>query len=189
MKARGLKGVDLIVSDHHGGLINAIRQNFQGVSWQRCQAHFVRNILDRAPKSQKSEVHSHVRSILDAPDQNTARMLLNQAMGQFEKKAPRAMDTLERGFEDATAVMQLPERYRKRLRTTNGVERLNEEIRRRERVIRIFPNRDSVIRLMGAYLMEIDEKWASGRKYLEMEEYHEWRKTNKVSKKVSHIGF
>lgn len=189
MKARGLKSVDLIVSDHHSGLINAIRQNFQGISWQRCQAHFVRNILDRAPKSHKSEIHSHVRSILDAPDQNTARMLLNQAVEQFEKKAPRAMDTLERGFEDATAVMQLPERYRRRLRTTNGLERLNEEVRRRERVIRIFPNRESVIRLIGAYLMEIDEKWASERKYLEMEEYHEWRKTNKVSKKVTHIGF
>jgi aconitate hydratase len=80
-------------------------------------------------------------------------------------------------------------KYRKRFRTTNGVERLNEEIRRRERVIRIFPNRESVIRLMGAYLMEIDEKWASGRRYLEMEEYHEWRKTSKVSKKVTHIGF
>jgi transposase-like protein len=189
IKARGLKGVDLMVSDHHSGLINAIRQNFQGVSWQRCQTHFMRNILDRTPKSHRNEVYSHVRPILDAPDQGVARTLLTHAVEQLEKKAPKAMDTLERGFEDATAILQLPERYRKRLRTTNSVERLNEEIRRRERVIRIFPNRDSVIRLMGAYLMEIDEKWSSGRKYLEMAEYHEWRKTNRVSKKVTRIGF
>jgi putative transposase len=83
---------------------------------------------------------------------------------------------LEAGFDDATAVLVLPERYRKRLRTTNGIERLNEEIRRRERVIRIFPNRESVVRLIGALLMEMDEKWSSGKRYLDMTEYHEWKK-------------
>lgn len=92
------------------------------------------------------------------------------------------MRILETGFDDATAVLSLPERYRKRLRTTNSVERLNEEIRRRERVIRIFPNRQSVIRLLGALLMEQDEKWASGRKYLNMEEYLTWRKEHPVNK-------
>ena len=91
------------------------------------------------------------------------------------------MRILETGFDDVTAVLSLPEKYRKRLRTTNSVERLNEEIRRRERVIRIFPNRQSVIRLLGALLMEQDEKWASGRKYLDMEEYLSWRKNNNVS--------
>jgi transposase-like protein len=90
------------------------------------------------------------------------------------------MRILENGFEDATAVLALPEKYRKRLRTTNSVERLNEEIRRRERVIRIFPNRQSVIRLLGALLMEQDEKWASGRKYLDMEEYFIWRKSHSL---------
>ena len=86
------------------------------------------------------------------------------------------MAALEAGFDDATAVLVLPERYRKRLRTTNGIERLNEEIRRRERVIRIFPNRESVVRLIGALLMEMDEKWSSGKRYLDMTEYHEWKK-------------
>ncbi|MDT2238245.1 transposase [Paenibacillus larvae] len=84
------------------------------------------------------------------------------------------MGVLESGFDDATAVLMLPERYRKRLRTTNSVERLNEEVRRRERVIRIFPNRESVIRLIGALLMEQDEKWAAGKKYLDMTSM-EWR--------------
>ena len=87
-----------------------------------------------------------------------------------------AMDVLEEGFEDAIAVLELPERYRKKLRTTNCLERLNEEIRRRERIIRIFPNRESAVRLIGALLMEQDEKWASGKKYLDMDEYFEWQK-------------
>lgn len=134
------------------------------------------------PKALKDEVHGRVRAILDAPDLKTARLLLSQTIETFEEKAPKAMRILETGFDDATAVLSLPERYRKRLRTTNSVERLNEEIRRRERVIRIFPNRQSVIRLLGALLMEQDEKWASGRKYLNMEEYLTWRKEHPVSK-------
>jgi putative transposase len=85
------------------------------------------------------------------------------------------MRVLEEGFDDATAVLALPERYRRRLRTTNSVERFNEEIRRRERVIHIFPNRASVLRLLGALLMEMDEKWATGHRYLDMQEYWAWR--------------
>jgi len=106
---------------------------------------------------------------------------VSQTLEYFEEKAPKAMRILETGFDDVIAVLSLPEKYRKRLRTTNSVERLNEEIRRRERVIRIFPNRQSVIRLLGALLMEQYEKWASGRKYLNMEEYLSWRKNNNVS--------
>src|SRR5579875_1960762 len=90
-------------------------------------------------------------------------------------RAPQAMKVLEGAFEAATAIRVLPERYRQRLRTTNAQERLNEEIRRRERVIRIFPNRDSVIRLVGALLMELHEKWTTGTRYLDMEEYAQWR--------------
>ncbi len=90
-----------------------------------------------------------------------------------------------------STVLSLPEKYRRRLRTTNSLERLNEEIRRRERVIRIFPNRDSAIRLIGAMLMEIDEKWSSGKRYLDMEEYNEWiqtQKKKKISASVTRIG-
>lgn len=180
LKSRGLKGVDLITSDSHGGLVGAIRKEFQGTAWQRCQTHFMRNILDTAPKSLQTEIHGRVRAILDAPDLQTARLLLAQTIEAFESKASKAMKVLEEGFDDATAVLALPERYRKRLRTTNSVERMNEEIRRRERVIRIFPNRDSLERLIGALLMEIDEKWASGKKYLDMSEYLEWREANEV---------
>jgi len=128
---------------------------------------------------------------MDAPDLQTARLLLAQTIEAFESKASKAMKVLEEGFDDATAVLALPERYRKRLRTTNSVERMNEEIRRRERVIRIFPNRDSLERLIGALLMEIDEKWASGKKYLDMSEYLEWREANEVKphSNVMRIGY
>ncbi|WP_066355652.1 IS256 family transposase, partial [Fervidicola ferrireducens] len=150
LKQRGLHGVDLVVSDHHNGLIRAIHKYFQGATWQRCQTHFMRNILDKTPKVLQKEIHTKVRAILEAPDAKTARMLLNQVLEEYRAKAPKAMDILESGFEDAIAVLEFPERYRKRLRTTNALERLNEEIRRRERVIRIFPNRESAIRLIGA---------------------------------------
>ena len=184
-----MRGVDLVVSDDHSGLIRALRQHFQGVTWQRCQTHFTRNILDATPKVLKDEIHNRVRSVLNAPDEKTARLLLQQTLTEYENKAPKAMAVLDAGFDDATAVLALPEKYRKRLRTTNSVERLNEEVRRRERVIRIFPNRESVLRLIGALLMELDEKWASGKIYLDMQEYLDWRNSQpKAFFKVTRIG-
>lgn len=182
LKNRNLRGVDLVVSDDHRGLVKAVRHHFQGISWQRCQTHFMRNILGAAPKSIEKELYPRLRAILDAPDIDTARLLLNQTLEAFEKKAPKAMQVLEEGFDDATAVLVLPERYRRRLRTTNGVERLNEEIRRRERVIRIFPNRESAVRLIGSVLMEIDDKWAASKKYLDMDEYLQWQKQQNSNK-------
>jgi putative transposase len=123
-----------------------------------------------------------LRSIFEAPDLETAKTLLQKTQATFEKSAPNAMSVLEQGFESATAVMALPEYYRKRLRTTNSIERLNEEIRRRERVIRIFPNQASAERLIGALLMEQDESWSTGRKYFDMEEYWQWK--NKQQPKI-----
>ncbi len=105
-----------------------------------------------------------------------ARNLLDGILAAYSDKAPQAMQRLENGFDDAIAILAYPEPYRKRLRTTNIVERLNEEIRRRERVIRIFPNGASVQRLLGALLMEQDEIWSTGRKYFDMTAYWEWRK-------------
>jgi len=127
LKERGLSGVNLVVSDQHGGLVKAIRKHFQGVSWQRCQTHFRRNILDATPNSLRDEVKTRVRAILDSPDMEIARSLLTKTLDTFEKKAPKAMKVLETGFEDALTVLALPQKYRKRLRTTNGLERLNEE--------------------------------------------------------------
>lgn len=175
LKGRGLSGVDLVVSDHHGGLVNAIQVQFQGATWQRCQTHISANIADATPKALQEEVHGRVHAIFDAPDPATARTLLARLVADFEQTAPVAVATLERGFEDATAILALPLHYRRRLRTTNGVERLNEEIRRRERVIRIFPNRESAVRLIGALLLEQDEAWTTGHRYFDMTAYWQWR--------------
>ena len=174
-KGRGLGGVDLVVSDHHGGLVNAIRVQFQGASWQRCQTHLSANVTDATPKALHEEVQLRLHAIFDAPDAATARTLLARFVADFEQRAPAAVATLERGFDDATAVLALPLHYRRRLRTTNGVERLNEEIRRRERVIRIFPNRDSALRLLGALLLEQDEAWTTGHHSFDMSAYWQWR--------------
>lgn len=176
LKGRRLQGVDLVVSDDHRGLVKAVHAQFQGSVWQRCQTHFIRNILDAAPKALQEELYPQVKALLDAPDAVTAKMLLQKILADYGPRAPRAMTVLEQGFEDATAVLALPEPYRRRLRTTNGVERLNEELRRRERVIRIFPNRESAVRLLGAVLMEIDEKWGTGQRYFNMKVYWDWRK-------------
>lgn len=175
LKGRGLRGVDLVASDHHGGLVKAVETQFQGVMWQRRQTHFTRNILDACPKQLQAELHSQLRVIWEAPDMETARQMLKRVIDGFGTKAPRAVNILEEGFDDAVAVLNLPEQYRKRLRTTNGIERLNEEVRRRERVIRIFPNVESAERLLGALLMEKDEAWSTDRQYFDMRAYVEWK--------------
>ncbi|WZL80345.1 IS256 family transposase [Vallitaleaceae bacterium 9-2] len=172
LKQRGLSNVDLVVSDNHKGLVNAIKKHFQGTAWQRCQTHFARNVLDKAPKKQQPQLKQHLKSIYNAISLQEARRLMKETLQTFEEKAPKSMIVLEEGFDDIMAVMELPEKYRKRLRTSNSIERLNEEIRRRDRVIRIYPNEASAIRLIGALLIEQDEKWSSGRKYLDMDEYY-----------------
>lgn len=146
LKGRGLHGVDLVVSDHHGGLTTAVRVQFPGASWQRRQMHLSANVSSGAPTAVQEELHACVRAIFEAPDIETARTLLAKVVDDYEQQAPMAVATLERGFDDATAVLALPRPYRKRLRTTNGQERLNEEVRRRERVIRIFPIPQSPVR-------------------------------------------
>jgi putative transposase len=140
LKARGLSGVDWVVCDDHEGLKAAVSRHLQGAAWQRCQVHLMRNVLGHTPSKLKAEVAEGMKAVLYSRNKDEARVQLNAFISQFESKAAKAVQCLEGGFEDATAVFALPEKYRKRLRTTNMQERLNEEVRRRERVIRIFPN-------------------------------------------------
>jgi putative transposase len=172
---RGLHGVDLVVSDDHSGLVRAIQTQFQGASWQRCQTHFSRNMLASCPTALQAELAAQLRLVFEAPDLTTARAQRDAILRAYEQQAPQAMATLENGFDDATAILALPAPYRKRLRTTNSQERLNQEIRRRERVIRIFPNHESAFRLIGAVVMEQDELWSTGHRYFRMEAYWAWR--------------
>ncbi|MCY0898142.1 MAG: IS256 family transposase [Firmicutes bacterium] len=171
LKDRGLTGVDRVVSDDHRGLRKAIAQHFQGASWQRCQTHLTRNVLDAAPKAVQAALHGRLRPLFEAPDRATVDLVWNKLVQDFAERAPRALAILEDGLEDALAVLQLPEPLRRQLRTTPGVERLNAEIRRRERVIRLCPNRDSAIRLLGALLLEQHEAWTTGPRYLNLASY------------------
>jgi len=174
LRGRGLSGVDLVVSDNHTGLVQATRKNLPGSSWQHCQPHLMRNILESTPQRLQQELHARIRLVFEAPDEETARELAAGVIERYEAVAPKAVGKLEAHLDDALTVMGLPAKYRKRLRTTNGIERLNQEIRRRERAIRIFPNEASALRLIGALLLEQDEVWSEDRKYLEMAGYWEW---------------
>lgn len=175
LKQRGLHGVELLVSDDHAGLVKAAQRHFQGVLWQRCQVHLGRNGLGRTPRHLRAPMAAGLRRIFQAEDHPTARAAFAAVATALGGKADRALAVLEEGLEDALAVLVLPEKYRGRLRTTNMMERLNEELRRRERVIRIFPNEASAIRLLGALLAEQHEVWSTGKRYFDMTEYVEWK--------------
>jgi len=181
LKARGLSGVEMLTSDAHEGLRGAIQRCFPGAIWQRCHTeeflgvHFRRNVADRVPAANKERVHAMLDSILEAPSPADAREALVRSTAELQEMAPAALAVLEDGFEDATAALALPEKYRRRLRTTNMVERFIEEIRRREKVVRIFPNMQSAWRLIGALCAEQHEEWAHGRRYLTMEAYFGWK--------------
>lgn len=173
LKKRGLKDVAYVISDQHGGLTEAIARHFHDATWQRCQVHLMRNLLGHCQARHRADVAAGAKLVLHAADMTEARRRLAEFGERFAKTAAKAVVCLETGFEDAMAVMALPEKYRKRLRTTNMQERLNEEIRRRERVIRIFPNDDSALRLIGALLAEQNEVWQE-RRYLDMDEFTQW---------------
>lgn len=186
LKSRGLKGVMFVVSDQHAGLVEAVRKHFQGATWQRCQVHLMRNILGTCSVRHRKDVAEKVKLIFQSADMEEARRRRDEFIEAFEKKVPKAVACLEEAFDDAMAVMELPEKYRKRLRTTNMQERLNEEVRRRERVIRIFPNDESAWRLIGALLAEYNEQWQS-RRYLDMDEFNDWL-GEQESKKSNIVG-
>lgn len=173
LKQRGLKEVRYVVSDDHSGLVNAAQRCFQGAIWQRCQVHFMRNVLSHTSMKHRQAMGEGLKRIFHCDTGEEARQKFNALAAQMENKAAKAIACLERGLEDALAVLALPSQYRRRLKSTNMQERLIQEIRRRERVIRIYPNEDSALRLMGALLAEIHEEW-QGRRYLVMDDFHEW---------------
>lgn len=175
LKARGLTGVEFVISDDHAGLVKAVGSHFAGATWQRCQAHFIRNLSDACPKSEVEAFLASAKQVLHAPDLASARVRLRETCHSFEGRCSKAVALLESAFDEVTSVMVLPAKYHRLLRTTNSQERLNGEIRRRDRVIRIYPNRASCERLLGALLMEFDEAMTSGKVYTNMDDYHTWK--------------
>jgi transposase-like protein len=174
LKARGLSGVEVATSDAHKGLRQALEAAFPGLIWQRCQAHFRRNVLDRTPTALRDRMHELLDRILTASSPERAREAFGETCAELEGQADKALEVLE-GWEEATAVLALPAKYRRRLRTTNMLERFIEEIRRREKVVRIFPNEEATHRLIGALCAERHEEWSTGRRYLTMEAFFEWK--------------
>ena len=165
--ARGVCGVTLIVSDAHSGLQAARRAVFGGVPWQRCQFHLQQNAQAYVPRQEmKAEVAAAIRAIFNAPNRVEADALLAKTVQQYAKTASKLASWLETTLPDGLTVFAFPEAHRRLIRTTNMVERLNKEIRRRTRVVGIFPNEASCLRLVSALLMEINDDWIAGKTYL-----------------------
>ncbi len=173
LKSRGLRGTDIVISDAHTGLVEAIRECFPGASWQRCQVHFVRNIIDKCPKKYSSALANELKDMLNASTIEEARRLKNSIYEEYQDVAYEAVNILDSGFEDSMVIMALPSKYRIALRTSNIIERENREIRRREKVIGIFPNTESVIRLIGAVLLDDHNDWSCAQRLFDMKEYYD----------------
>jgi putative transposase len=159
LKSRGLQSPKLVISDAHQGLQKAIQREFIGTSWQRCNVHFKRNIIEKLPKKDSAEIRMMIKRIFDAVTIEDMRNFKGELMSKFEDnpKYEQALKILDEGFEDTIQYMEHPEDIRCHIRSTNSLERLNQEVRRREKVIRIYPNTQSAFRLVGAVLMQYQE--------------------------------
>lgn len=170
LKQRGLGGVQLITSDDHAGLRAARLAVFGGLPWQRCQFHLQQNAQAYVPhKDMQSEVAADIRLIFEAPDRTTAEAYLAKAVTKYQTSASRLAEWMATNIPEGLTVFAFPATFRKLLRTTNGVERLHREVRRRARVVSIFPNSASGLRLVSAVLAEISEEWLTGRTYMSFE--------------------
>lgn len=164
---RGLKGVELIISDAHVGLQAARKAVFSGTPWQRCQFHLQQNASQYVPRlSMKREVAADIRAIFNAPDRAQAEAQLRKTVEKYAHSASKLADWLEGNIPEGLTVFSFPEDHWRRIRTVNSLERICLEIRRRTRVAGIFPNQASCLRLVSALLMEISETWEIGRIYL-----------------------
>jgi putative transposase len=162
---RGLGGVRLVISDDHGGLVKAVHEQLLGASWQRCRVHFTRNAQELVPRSARSMVATVIRSVFEQPDEASARAQLRRVVDGLEARFPAVAALLVAAETDLLVHFTFPEAHRRQIRSTNPLERLNKEIKRRTAVVGIFPNRRSLIRLVGMVLAEQDDEWQDGRRY------------------------
>ena len=166
LKERGLENVWLVVSDGHKGLVKAARETFLGCSWQRCKVHFMRNILANVSVKSKKHFAEKLKQIWLQPDYESAKKYATAFMNEYELKYPQAIKVLEDGLEDSLQFFTFPEIDSRKISSTNLLERLNKEIRRRTKVVGIFPSMDAYVRLVTSYLIEYSEDWSSGRSYI-----------------------
>jgi len=185
LRSRGLSGVELVVSDDHEGLKAAISRHFQGAAHQRCQVHYARNLLGMVGHAKRKELGADLRGIFAAPDREQALGIASTVAEKWHKKGHEKVAChLEEHIEECLTCLAFPESHRRRICTTNGLERLNQEIKRRSRVVRIFPNRGSCLRLVTALAVEQSEEWVTGRRYLDMGELEEHRRAQQQTKEV-----
>ena len=163
--ARGLRGVKLVTSDAHPGLKQAIKEVFVGASWQRCRVHFIRNLLGRVPKGAQAMVAATVRPIFEQGSREEAKARLGVVCETLRERFPKAVEFLELAEEEILAFYDFPAEHWRQVYSTNPLERLNKELKRRSAVVGIFPNRMAVTRLLGAILAEQNDEWLVGRRY------------------------
>jgi putative transposase len=168
LKARGLSGVRLVTSDDHAGLKAAIARHFQGAGWQRCQVHYARNLLGQVGAGKRKELAGGLRQVFAASTPTQARAACQDLADTWRASHPKVARSLEEESEACFACLAFPLAHQARIRTTNGLERFNQELKRRTRVVRIFPNRAACLRLVTALCAEQSEEWVSGRRYLDL---------------------
>lgn len=169
LQSRGMRGLRLIVSDDHAGMKSARMAVFPSVPWQRCQFHLAQNAQSYAPKkSMRSEIAEVVRELFNSPTLEIAQEMKRQAIEKYQKRAPEFAKWLEKNIDEGLTVFQFPKEHWRKIRTSNGIERVNREIKRRTRVAVLFPNKESALRLVTGVIIEIHEEWVTGRQYLNM---------------------
>ena len=178
LKNRGLDNIKVITSDAHEGIIFGVHKVYPNVPWQRCHYHFTKNIVEKAPKKYQIGLSSELREMFTKDTLDEATQRRDEIIKDYSDVAPDAIKCLDEGFEDSMTVMGLPEGVRKVIRTSNHIERLNGEVKRRSKVIGIFPNSASVIRLMGSVLMEENEKWGYTRRLFYSKAYNAIKETD-----------
>ncbi|WJI58306.1 IS256 family transposase [Mesorhizobium sp. C432A] len=176
LKARGLKGVELVVSDDHAGLVAAIGEVIPEAAWQRCYVHFLRNALDHLPRKHGDDCLQELRWLYDRRDLAEARADLAAWLAKWSARYPRLTGWAEDAIEQTLTFFRLPRQHHKHLKSTNMLERLNEEIRRRTYVVRIFPNAESCLRLVRALAVETNENWMEANRYINMDDLREHKK-------------
>ena len=176
LRRRGLHGVEFVVSDHHAGLRQAIPEILLEAAWQRCYVHFLRNALDHLPRKADDDCRQELRWLYDRRDVEEARRDLAAWLAKWQEKYPKLCDWVEESIEETWTYYRLPLEHHKHMKSTNMLERLNEEIKRRTYVVRIFPNAASCLRLVRALGVEIHENWIEATRYLNMELLREHKK-------------
>lgn len=175
LKSRGLTGVNIVISDSHRSILNAVAKTYPEAAWQRCQVHFLRNIVNAAPPRLQEGLRTELRKMFNAGTIEEARRIRDEIIDDYAPAAEKSMQILDKGFEDSMTIMCLPAGYRPKFRSTNLIERFNRELKRRSDVVQIFPDADSVLRLMGAVAMEYNDQLSMKSRLFSEKTYNRFR--------------